>query len=178
MRTKLISILGSAITITSALVAPYLIKKPIKALPVVQKSEYDVQAFRQSFFDAARVYGRAGCGDVALAEQTARAAAKTGLPAAVIAAEIAVESSCNPLAVSHDGGIGLTQVMPSIWASRYNSFRDKNLLKAEDSIDVGTAILAENVSLYGLRAGIRHYNGSGPAAEIYATKVTALAGTR
>ncbi len=147
--------------------------KPVdKPIPV---SEYDQESFKKSFFDAARVYGRAGCGDVHLAELTARSSAKTGLPANVIAAEIAVESSCNPLAVSRDGGVGLTQVMPKIWAGKYNNFRDKNLLKQEDSIEVGMEILAENVKTWGLRQGIRHYNGAGENAEQYAAKVMQLA---
>jgi soluble lytic murein transglycosylase-like protein len=134
--------------------------------------------FNKDLFDASRVYGRAGCGDVVLAEETARAAEKTGLPASLIAAEIATESSCNPLAVSRDGGVGLTQIMPKIWASKYNNFRDKNLLRQEDSIEVGAEILAENVRLYGMRDGIRRYNGSGVDAEQYATRVMTLAGVR
>jgi soluble lytic murein transglycosylase-like protein len=145
---------------------------------LVQKSDYEVPAFRKAFFDAARVYGRAGCGDVQLAEKTARSAAKTGLPANLIAAEIAVESTCNPLAVSRDGGVGIMQVMPSIWASKYDNFVSKNLLNPDDGMEVGGQILAENVRLYGIHQGIRHYNGSGPDAEAYALKVMALAGVK
>ena len=166
---KLVSVLMSLMTIPAS-----------TNLPV--KSETDRpdlnEVFKKAFFDAARVYGRAGCGDVRLADLTARASAKTGLPANVIAAEIAVESSCNPLAISKDGGVGLTQVMPKIWATKYNNFQDKNLLNPVDSIEVGMDILAENVKTWGLRQGIRHYNGSGENAESYATKVMALAGTR
>jgi soluble lytic murein transglycosylase-like protein len=177
MRTALISFLSSVLTIGGALVVPYVVRKPVP-VPVIQKSEYEVEAFRKDFFDAARVYGRAGCGDVQLAELTARASARTGLPAAVIAAEIAVESTCDPLAVSGRGAVGLTQVMPRIWASEYNNFRDKNLLKTEDSIEVGMSILSKNVNSYGLREGIRRYNGSGSDAEMYATKVLTLAGAK
>ena len=167
---KLVSVLVSILSFPSA--ASQSAEKPSV------KSEYDQQEFKKAFFDAARVYGRAGCGDVQLAEMTARSSAKTGLPANVIAAEIAVESSCDPLAVSRDGGVGLLQVMPRIWASKFNGFRDKNLLRAEDSMEVGTEILAENIQKYGLREGIRHYNGSGPDAELYAVKVMQLAGAR
>lgn len=142
------------------------------------KSEFEQEAFRTASFQAARVFGRAGCGDLGLTEMVARSSRKTGLPANVIAAEIAVESSCNPLAVSRDGGVGLLQVMPKIWAGKYNNFRDKNLLKAEDSMEVGGEILAENIHQYGLRDGIRRYNGSGPDAVTYAEKVIQLAGTR
>ena len=167
---KLVTILLSILSFPS--VASQSAEKP------VAKSEYDQPEFRKAFFDAARVYGRAGCGDTQLAEMTARSSAKTGLPANVIAAEIAVESTCDPLAVSRDGGVGLLQVMPKIWAAKFNGFRDKNLLKAEDSMEVGTEILAENIQKYGLREGIRHYNGSGPDAELYAVKVMQLAGAR
>jgi hypothetical protein len=43
-------------------------------------------------------------------------------------------------------------------------------------MQVGTEIMAEMIKQYGLRGGISHYNGSGPDAEAYAVKVTALAG--
>lgn len=167
---KVVSVLISILSFPS--VASQSAEKP------VVMSEYDEPNFRKAFFDAARIFGRAGCGDSQLAEMTARSSAKTGLPANVIAAEIAVESSCDPLAVSKDGGVGLLQIMPKIWASKFNNFRDKNLLKAEDSMEVGTEILADNIRQYGLRDGIRRYNGSGPDAELYAVRVMALAGVR
>ena len=168
--------ISSFSVLLSVLILPVFSAKIVeKPMPV---SEYSQESFRKSFFDAARIYGKAGCGDVELAELTARSAQKTGLPANVIAAEIAVESACDPLAVSRDGGVGLTQVMPKIWAGKYNNFRDKNLLKSEDSIDVGMEILADNVRQYGLRQGIRHYNGAGENAEVYASKVMALAGAK
>ena len=167
---KMISVLMSVLSFPSA--ASQSAEKP------TVKSEYDTAEFKKAFFDAARVYGKAGCGDVQLAEMTARTSRKTGLPSNVIAAEIAVESTCDPLAVSRDGGVGLLQIMPKLWASKFNNFRDKNLLKAEDSMEVGGEILADNIQKYGLREGIRHYNGSGPDAEIYALKVMALAGAR
>jgi soluble lytic murein transglycosylase-like protein len=157
----------------SVLSLPVFTVKPVeKPTPV---SAYDQESFRKSFFDASRVYGRAGCGDIYLAELTARSAQKTGLPANVIAALISVESTCNPLAVSKDGDVGLTQVQVKVWAGKYNNFRDKNLLRQEDSIDVGMEILAENVKIWGLRQGIRHYNGAGENAELYAAKVMQLA---
>lgn len=155
-------------------------QKPVqeRTKEVKQIDPFDVPTFKKSFFDAARIYGRAECGDVLLAEQTAQASAKTGLPANVIAAEISVESHCDPLAISHDGGVGLLQIMPKIWASKFDNFREKNLLKAEDSMDVGTTILADNIKQFGMRQGIRRYNGSGPDADVYAEKVMTLAGAK
>jgi soluble lytic murein transglycosylase-like protein len=166
MNIKTISILVSALSLS------------LFSKPAVNLTDYDRPEFREALFDAARVYGRAGCGDFQLAESTARSSIRSGLPAKVIAAVIAVESNCDPLAVSRDGGVGLLQVMPRVWASQYDNFRDKNLLKAEDSMDVGVEILARNVQQYGLKQGIRHYNGSGLDAEIYAAKVAALAGMK
>ena len=169
MRLKTISVLFTVL-------APFSFSKPAEK-PAIQ-NDYDRLEFRKALFDAARVYGRAGCGDLQLAEMTARSSAKTGLPANVIAALIAVESTCDPLAVSKSGAVGLTQVMPKIWGSKYNNFREKNLLKAEDSMEVGGEILAENIKQFGTRAGIRRYNGAGPDAELYAEKVTQLAGVK
>ena len=167
-RIKMVSVLVSVLSF------PSMTAKPVQR----SVSEFEQEGFRTSSFQAARVFGRAGCGDLQLAEMVARSSAKTGLPANVIAAEIAVESTCNPLAVSRDGGVGLMQVEPRVWAGRYNNFRDKNLLKAEDSMEVGSEILAENIRQYGLRDGIRRYNGQGPDAELYAVKVMQLAGAR
>lgn len=150
----------------------------VTARPVAVKSEFEQEAFRTASFQAARVFGRAGCGDLDLTEMVARNSMKTGLASNVLAAEIAIESSCNPLTVSRDGGVGLLQVMPKIWAGKYNNFRDKNLLKPEDSMQVGGEILAESIKTYGLRDGIRRYNGSGPDADSYAARVIQLAGAR
>src|SRR5665213_1216388 len=134
-RLKMVSVLVSVLSF------PSMTAKPVQR----SVSEFEQEGFRTSSFQAARVFGRAGCGDLPLAEMVARSSAKTGLPANVIAAEIAVESTCDPLAVSHDGGVGLMQLMPKIWASKFNGFRDKNLLRAEDSMEVGTEILSDNI---------------------------------
>jgi soluble lytic murein transglycosylase-like protein len=166
---RLVSMMLSLLTIPAAT------SQPVKS--EAQRPDLD-EIFKKAFFDASRIYGKAGCGDVTLAEQTARASIKTGLSANLIAAEIATESSCNPLAVSKDGGVGLMQIEVRVWAGKYNNFRDKNLLRTEDSIEVGCDILAENVKTWGLRQGIKRYNGSGPDAETYASKVMTLAGVR
>jgi soluble lytic murein transglycosylase-like protein len=129
---------------------------------------------RMALYSAARVYGKAGCGDFALAEATARFALRAGIPSEIVAAKVAVESSCNPLAVSHKGAVGLTQVMPSIWKGSYD-FSRVNLLNPEDSLRVGTEILAGLIAKHGARGGLRRYNGAGPDAEDYAGRVLALA---
>src|ERR1700675_2373337 len=75
-----------------------------KPTTVTQKSDYDKPEFKKALFDASRVFGRAGCGDAQLAEMAAKASIRTSLPANIIAAEIATESTCDPLAISKDGG--------------------------------------------------------------------------
>ena len=140
-----------------------------------------VQNERRAFFEAAKVYGRAGCGDLALAELTAKHAIRTGLPASVIAAKVAIESACNPLAVSYKGAVGLTQVMPRVWASEYGDFRAVNLFNPDQNMSVGTDILSKLVKKHGLRGGLQRYLGTGPTdghstPNSYADRVMKLAG--
>lgn len=146
--------------------------------PAVVKAEspYENLAFKQAFFDAARIYGKAGCGDVQLAEMTAKHALRTGVPANVVSSIVAVESSCNPLAISNRGAVGLTQVNVKVQSVKFAQFRAINLFNPEDSMRVGTDIMAEMIHQYGLRGGVSHYNGEGPDAEAYAVKVLQLAG--
>jgi soluble lytic murein transglycosylase-like protein len=136
--------------------------------------------YQTAFFEAAKTYGKVGCGDQPLAEMTARNSLKTGLPARVIAAMASAESTCNPLAVSNRGAIGLTQVMPKIWSKQFD-FSKINLFNPEENMAVGTTILSGLVKQYGLKAGLARYYGTGPDAiglggAGYAEKVLSLAG--
>ncbi len=135
---------------------------------------FQVPAYRRAFFDAARIYGKAGCGDMSLTEMTASHALQNGVPANVVAAIVAVESSCNPLAISNKGAVGLTQVNVKVQASAYN-FSRVNLFNPEENMDTGTKIMASMIRVYG-RSWISHYDGVGPEADMYAVKVLALAG--
>jgi len=154
--------------------------QPVVAAPAPAPS-VDVQKERRAFFEAAKAYGRAGCGDMALAELTAKHSLRTGLPANVIAAKVAVESACSPLAVSYKGAIGLTQVMPRVWASKYDDFRTVNLFNPDQNMRVGTDILSELVKKHGLRGGLQRYLGLGATdgnttPNLYAERVMKLAG--
>lgn len=138
---------------------------------------FQVPAYRQAFFDAARIYGKAGCGDINLAELTAQNAVRSGVPANLLAAIVAVESSCDPLAISNKGAVGLTQVNVKVQSEKYNKFRTINLFDPEQSMRVGTDILRDDIAQYGgTKQGVSHYNGTGPDADAYALKVLALAG--
>lgn len=128
----------------------------------------------EALYQASRIYGKAGCGDLALAELTAAYALKNALPPNVVAALVAVESHCNPLAISREQAVGLTQVVPRIWKDKHD-FAQINLFNPEQNVATGTEILGGLVKQYGLRDGLRRYNGSGREAERYAARVLALA---
>ncbi len=157
--------------ILSGTVAPAAPMPP--AAPVVDYSEQ-----RVALYDAARVYGKFGCGDFDLAEITARYAVREELPAGVVAAKVALESSCNQFAISSKGAVGLTQVRVSAWKTEYD-FATVNLMNREDSVRVGTEILGALVRKHGLRKGLRCYNGAhceGEETAEYADRILKLAG--
>jgi hypothetical protein len=175
-------LLKTVLTIGSASGLMYTAFVPPKPpAPVVQvQVEAHSPEFERAFFQAAKVYGKAGCGDQQLAEMTAKHAIATGLPAAVVAAVIAAESTCSPMAVSNRGALGLMQVVPKIHGKRYD-FTRVNLLNPDENLTVGTTILAEMVHEYGLKSGLHHYYGMGSSGIAldgsgYAERVLALAG--
>jgi soluble lytic murein transglycosylase-like protein len=152
--------------------------KPIVAAEVVPETHSP--EFQKAFFEASKVYGRAGCGDQALAEMTARRAIATGLPVQVIAAMAATESTCNPLAVSNRGAIGLSQVMPKVWSKEFD-FTKINLFNPEENMEVSTTILQRLVKEHGLKNGLLRYYGTGNdgiglGGAGYADRVLQLAG--
>jgi soluble lytic murein transglycosylase-like protein len=136
--------------------------------------------FQRAFFEAARVYGRAGCGDQKLTEMTARHALDTELPPQLLAAMTAQESTCNPLAISNRGAIGLTQVVPKTWNKEFD-FSKINLFNPEDNMTVGTSILSRLVKQHGIKNALARYYGTGQddiglGGAGYAAKVLELAG--
>lgn len=141
---------------------------------VTTPSPYESPAYRQAFFNAARIYGKAGCGDIRLAELTAEYSVRNQVPANQIAAIVSVESTCNPLAVSPVGDVGLLQINVGIQAKSFD-FSRVNLFNPEQNMDTGTKIMATLIRTYGPK-WVSHYNGSGVRAEAYAVKVLALAG--
>ena len=146
-------------------------------VPVAPGPNFNAPDFRKAFFDAARIYGKAGCGDMDLAEMTARHSIRSGVPANLLAAVVAIESSCNPLAISNKGAVGLTQVYVKVQADKFAQFRAINLFDPEQNMRVGTDILRDDIAQFGgMKQGVSHYNGTGPDADAYAVKVLALAG--
>src|ERR1017187_6346511 len=131
----------------------------VKSAVIVIPESHSAE-FQKAFFEAARVYGRAGCGDQELAEMTARKAVSSGLPARLIAAMAASESTCNPMAVSNRGAVGLTQIVPKIWGKEFD-FTKINLLNPEQNMEVSTVIMSKLVKQYGIKGGLIHYYGVG-----------------
>lgn len=159
------------------LVAPTIITKTVA---LDQSNQQYIAAL-----DVARVFGRApGCAeaDSKLIGDVAKEALRVGLDARILAATVAVESSCNQYATSSKGAIGLMQVVPRTWKSAYDFEHKYNLLNAEDNIQVGAAILAGYIKSYGVPSGLHHYNGLGISCDVcdsgYADKIVALAGRR
>jgi Transglycosylase SLT domain len=133
---------------------------------------------RKAFFDAARIYGRKGCGDVDLAMMTAQNALRTGLPANLVAAVVGVESTCSPIAISKKGAVGIMQINVAVWADKYSNFKSVNLFNPEEGMRVGCDILAANIKQWGLKSGVAHYDGVGQEADDYGAQVLALAGIK
>jgi transglycosylase-like protein with SLT domain len=135
--------------------------------------------------DVARVFGRApGCAEAnaTLIGKVASEALRAGLDARVFAATVAVESSCDSMAVSRRGAIGLTQVMPKIWKGTFDFEHTINLFNSDDNLHAGATILSDLIKQYGLAEGVRHYNGTGTdCADCdgnYVPKILGLAGRR
>lgn len=90
----------------------------------------------------------------------ARGAFYSGLDPETVAAIVAVESSCNPLAISSKGAVGLMQVVPRVWKNEFD-FTQINLFNPYQNIRVGTAIMGRLTQRHGYMEAIRRYQGTG-----------------
>lgn len=155
------------------------------AAPTIQTTDTwlrgQTQTYQDALYQATRIYSKMpACTSYDLAADTARYAVAVDIPANVVAAEVEVESSCNPLAVSNRGAVGIAQVLPSAWSKEYD-FSSLNLFNQSTNLQIATEILSSQVKQHGLRGGLEHYFGISPgssAAAQYANKVLALAGER
>lgn len=124
---------------------------PVQAVPLTPRQI----AYEAATDAAARVLRSNGCSD-RYASLAGRAAVDEGIQADVVAGVIVVESSCNPLAVSPAGAVGLMQVNPRVW-----KFSRRELQNPDANIRIGTKILVDYVRPHGLREGLHRYNGLG-----------------
>src|SRR6266550_881321 len=151
--------------------------------PSPPKLEYT--DLRTGPLEVAKVFGRsAGCSDASpeLIEITNAEAIRAGVDSRLVAATIAVESGCNPLAISNRGAVGLMQVLPRIWCEKYDCTKTYNYLNSDENIQVGTKILAGLIQQYGVTEGIKRYQGLGIGCEtcdgMYTEKILKLAGRK
>lgn len=182
-------ILIAAVAVTGFIWSAYMIapKPPVivSAPPVVREIQSEILTKQYvAALDVARVFGRSqGCENVdpQVISDVATEAVNDELDPRVLAATMAVESACDPLAVSKSGAVGWLQVMPKVWKTKFD-FSKVNLFNPNDNLHVGAMILKGFIKQYGLQAGVRHYNGMGTASDAYdgayVPKILALAGRR
>lgn len=73
----------------------------------------------------------------------------------------------------HGGMQGVGPAQLTWYSYQDEADREGGAWTVTANLRVGFRVLARNVKTHGLRAGVRSYNGSGPAAERYATEVLA-----
>lgn len=109
----------------------------------------------------------------------AEEAVRAGIDPSMLAATVVVESGCHQYAISRRGAIGYMQVMPRVWKNRYDISGEYNLFNDRDNVRVGAAILSQLVQSYGIREGVRRYQGTGQGCSTcdrgYTAKIIALA---
>ncbi|AQR61689.1 hypothetical protein BZG35_08515 [Brevundimonas sp. LM2] len=93
---------------------------------------------------------------------TDRAARRSGLPVAWIAAVMAVESGGRPCAVSRAGAMGLMQLMPATYAHLRPALGlGPDPFQPRDNLWAGAAYLRRMIDRYGFDGGLAAYN-AGP----------------
>jgi membrane-bound lytic murein transglycosylase B len=110
-----------------------------------------------------------------IADYTAEAARRFGVPVAWIRAVMGAESAGDVRAVSRKGAMGLMQIMPDTWSelrARYGLGRDP--FDPHDNILAGAAYLREMHDRYGSPGFLAAYNAGPQRYEEYLAGVRAL----
>jgi hypothetical protein len=109
-----------------------------------------------------------GCGATRpFAEFTAEASRRFDLPERIIRTVMAIESDCDPRALSPKGAKGLMQIMPTTWQELHRRYAlGSDPYDAHDNILAGAAYLREMRNRFGTPGFLAAYN-AGP--ERYAT---------
>lgn len=82
----------------------------------------------------------------------------------LVASVLLVESSGDPFAISNRDAVGIMQIHVPTWG-RLVDAEQINLFRIEDNIDLGTRILGEYTSRYGLAEGLMRYLGASEPTE-------------
>src|SRR5574343_726672 len=104
----------------------------------------------------------------ALVAEAHAVAPKVKLPAHLILAVMAIESSFHPYVQSHAGAQGLMQVMGGVHAKRYESYGGgQAAFEPAVNLRVGAEVLADAIKLKGgsVEAGLRFYLGGDAVTE-------------
>lgn len=124
--------------------------------------------------EVAKVFGRShGCqnADPDLIEMIVRTSLDLNIEPTLAASIMDQESGCDPLAVSNRGAVGLMQVMPKVWKTRFD-FSEINLFNPKQNIEVGLKILSPLVLQYGEKEALERYQGLGvPSNPNYSAQV-------
>ena len=150
--------------------------------PKLPKIAFVPSSFRTGPLEVAKVFGRAkGCERATpeLIQAVSDESVLHGIDPRIAAATLAIESSCNPYAVSVRGAVGLMQITPKTWSDKYDFTKTYNLLNLHDNVQVGISILADMIHTYGEREGVRRYQGLGVGCSTcdgaYTDKIMGLA---
>jgi len=111
----------------------------VKHTPPPDFFENELRVYIDAPFEVALVLGRApGCqnADRSLINLIAREALRAGVNPKILAATVAVESRCDPLAVSSRGTVGLTQVRARVWRAKFD-FSRINLFNPSNNLHTG-----------------------------------------
>jgi len=106
---------------------------------------------------------------------TANAALNESVDPEVMASIIAVESACNPYAVSNKGAVGLGQINVAVWRKTYDFQEQVNLFNPLDNLKITAKILSGLINTYGVREAVYRYQGTGVGDPQYVTKILSLA---
>jgi hypothetical protein len=170
------SLLPFAVDLTPA-PAPIKVQAPspeqIKQQVIAEKRAVEYARVERA---AVKMYRSLGC-STELSGATARAAVDMGVSVRLLSAVLFVESSCGRLLIGATGDVGPAQIN---WRVHREHTREELLRDKELNCHVGARILAANVRKFGVREGLRHYNGIGspdhPTGYGYADRVLSKAG--
>lgn len=148
-----------------------VLRRLIPAAPEVEFS-----ANHSAAIEVAEVFKRSQTcseADPEFIDLVAQEAVRAGIDPRMLAATLVVESGCHQYAISRRGAVGYMQVMPRVWKNRYDIAGEYNLFNDRDNVRVGATILSQLVQTYGMREGVRRYQGTGQDCRTCDTRYTA-----
>ena len=171
------------VVLTLALgIAAISVPQPPPRVTVPPPPKLESGTLRTGTIEVAKVFGRVPeCEntDADFIQDVNFAAVRAGVDVKIAAATVAVESGCNPLAVSNRGAVGLMQIRVIAWKDKYDFSGRINLLNRRDNLQVGTEILAGLIKQFGVPEGVRRYQGLGTGGDqFYVEKILKLAGRK